>query len=241
MKIEIYVATHKAYEFPNLKEYLPIHVGKAGSSLDLGIIGDNTGDNISNLNSSFCELTALYWMWKNSQADILGLAHYRRYFINQQQQFLCSLDLNDFSAKEVIVAKKRQFFKVTKILGIRVSKKVLSVEEHYFKDHYSSDWQKIRSLIADISPDYLTAFDAVAVNKQGISLYNMIIAHKKILDEYCEWIFKILFAFKEQTDITTYDAYQRRIYGFISERLLNVFLFKKQNELNIKYFDIVMK
>lgn len=77
MKTEIYIATHKDYSFQQKK--IPIHVGKDLTDLNLGIIGDNTGDNISSLNPNFCELTALYWMWKNSSADYLGLIHYRRF------------------------------------------------------------------------------------------------------------------------------------------------------------------
>ena len=80
MKTEIYIATHKDYNFPQIAGYIPIHVGKDLTDLNLGIIGDNTGDNISSLNPNFCELTALYWMWKNSSADYLGLIHYRRFF-----------------------------------------------------------------------------------------------------------------------------------------------------------------
>ena len=60
MKIEIYIATHKAYEFPQIDSYIPIHVGKEKAKVDLGILGDNIGENISTLNPSFCELTALY-------------------------------------------------------------------------------------------------------------------------------------------------------------------------------------
>ncbi|WP_411670717.1 DUF4422 domain-containing protein [Acinetobacter baumannii] len=82
MKTEIYIATHKAYTFPDIPEYIPIHVGKALTELDLNIQGDNTGENILNLNKSFCELIALYWMWKNSDAHIVGLAHYRRYLVD---------------------------------------------------------------------------------------------------------------------------------------------------------------
>ena len=81
MKTEIYIATHKKTSFPKSDDYIPIHVGKNLSEVDLGIIGDDTQSNISYLNKSFCELTALYWIWKNSKAENVGLVHYRRYFI----------------------------------------------------------------------------------------------------------------------------------------------------------------
>ena len=82
-RIKILVACHKAD--PNIRQddiYMPIQVGKAlHPELDLGFQCDNTGDNISEKNGSYCELTALYWAWKNlKDVDYIGLCHYRRYF-----------------------------------------------------------------------------------------------------------------------------------------------------------------
>lgn len=88
MRTEIYIATHKPFQFPEKQEYIPIQVGKVNSDIDLKITSDDTGENISELNESFCELTALYWMWKNSDADILGLCHYRRYFLDEKKEIL---------------------------------------------------------------------------------------------------------------------------------------------------------
>lgn len=77
--IKVIVAVHKPYWMPIEDCYLPLHVGKEGKT-DIGFIGDNTGDNISTKNANFCELTGLYWAWKNLKADYIGLCHYRRYF-----------------------------------------------------------------------------------------------------------------------------------------------------------------
>ena len=74
MKIRVIVAAHKAYRMPEDPMYLPLHVGKAGKELELGFQGDNTGENISEKNPSFCELTGIYWAWKNLDADYVGLA-----------------------------------------------------------------------------------------------------------------------------------------------------------------------
>ena len=82
-RIKILVACHKAD--PNIRHddiYMPIQVGKAlHPELDLGFQCCHTGDNISEKNGSYCELTALYWAWKNlKDVDYIGLCHYRRYF-----------------------------------------------------------------------------------------------------------------------------------------------------------------
>ena len=75
MDIKILVATHKKYWMPEDDVYLPIHVGRAGKA-DLGYVGDNTGDNISSKNTNYCELTGLYWAWKNLKCDYIGSVSY---------------------------------------------------------------------------------------------------------------------------------------------------------------------
>lgn len=81
MNIKIIVATHKLYWMPNDNVYLPLHVGRVmEGAVDLGYLGDNTGDNISGKNKDYCELTGIYWAWKNIAADYIGISHYRRQF-----------------------------------------------------------------------------------------------------------------------------------------------------------------
>ena len=73
MKVNVIIATHKKYEMPKYKSYLPIHVGKEGKD-DIGFKGDNTGKNISKKNPYFCELTGMYWAWKNLKVDYVGFS-----------------------------------------------------------------------------------------------------------------------------------------------------------------------
>lgn len=88
MKFNIAIAYHKNWEMYEDKEFIPIHVGKTLSDLDLGIVGDNIGDNISILNPYFCEMTAMYSIWKNYDADYKGLCHYRRLFSCQKEPLM---------------------------------------------------------------------------------------------------------------------------------------------------------
>ena len=80
--MSIYVVTHKKYNIPKMKGYIPIQVG-ASLHENLGYKVDSDGDNISYKNPNYCELTALYYMWKNLDDDIIGLTHYRRYFCDK--------------------------------------------------------------------------------------------------------------------------------------------------------------
>ena len=72
MTCTIVVATHKPYRMPPDPCYLPLHVGKAGKE-EMGFAGDDTGENISRKNPYYCELTGLYWLWKNVHTDYKGL------------------------------------------------------------------------------------------------------------------------------------------------------------------------
>jgi hypothetical protein len=207
MDVKIYVMTHKLFEQKTHDEiYIPLHVGRYGKK-DLGYIGDDTGDNISYKNDSFCELTGLYWMWKNSDADILGLCHYRRYFV-RDSHIITESEIQDCLKGHDII-----------ITNSAVSE--ISVKDHYCKKHNGSDL--LREVISELYPEYLDAFDWV-MNTNLTSIGNMIICRREVLHKYCSWLFDILFETERRIDISHYDTYQKRVYGFMAERLLRVWI-----------------
>ena len=225
-KLKCIIATHKTYEFPKVDYYVPIHVGKARNNNELGIQGDNEGDNISLKNGSFCELTALYWAWKNdffSDVEYAGLVHYRRYFNGQgvtlKDKSIASEDelLSYLKSADCVVSKKRNYV-------------IESVYEHYKNAHFAKDMDLTREIIAQNYADYILAFDKVMSGKT-LHLFNMFVMKKEMFYDYCEWMFDILFRLEQQVDISSYDTYQSRIFGFISERLFNVWLVK--NNINL--------
>ena len=79
LDIKIIVAVHKEYWMPLDSVYLPLFVGAIGKN-DIHYQRDDEGENISYKNPFYCELTGLYWAWKNMEDDYIGLVHYRRYF-----------------------------------------------------------------------------------------------------------------------------------------------------------------
>lgn len=215
--IKILVATHKKYEMPSNDIYLPIHVGKEGKS-DLGYIGDNSGDNISIKNSNYCELTALYWAWKNLDCDIIGLVHYRRYFRGDQSSKNNLFDnilsveniIELLNEHDIILPKKRNYY-------------IQTIWNHYKAAHYEKDLQITKEIIELKYPEYIGSFNQI-MNGKKIHLYNMFVMKKPQFDEYSKWLFDILFSLEEKVDISGYDTYQSRIFGFISERLFNVWI-----------------
>ncbi len=212
MNTSIWVITHKKYEPIKDSLYKTIHVGKALSE-DLGYIGDDTKDNISSKNKSYCELTGLYWLWKNYDGDIIGICHYRRFFM--QNDMLLT--------KEYIEDTLKEYDCIIPSCGIVGDNE--SVRQQYDKKHYISDFDMCRQVIQEKYPEYIEAFDIM----QGSALMNfanMIITYKQIFDKYCEWLFDILFEVEKRIDISNRDEYQKRAMGFLSERLLKVWLIK---------------
>lgn len=218
--IKIYVATHKEYDFPEDDLYVPIHVGSEGKK-DLGYLKDNTGDNISLKNKNYCELTALYWIWKNdTTSKYVGLAHYRRYFVkktkrvskdNKFSNLLTRSDVEELMDKyDVVVSNPFRLY-------------VKNVKTKYVQQHYLEDLENCERVLKKLKPEYSEAFDKTMKDKQ-LCICNMFIMSKKLLDEYCEWLFDILFELEKITDLTGYSPLQQRLYGFLSERLFNVWL-----------------
>lgn len=98
--------------------------------------------------------------------------------------------------------------------------------------HYKKDIDALRKIIEELYPDYLTAFDQ-AMDCNYMYPFNMFIMRKELLNEYCKFLFGVLFELEKITDISKYDNYQKRIYGFLSERLMNVFVIAHK-DLRIK-------
>lgn len=225
-KTEIFVITHKKCDLKLINSYSWLFVGMNSPQKDL--LTDSTGDNISNKNPYYCELTGLYWIYKNIRRDVVGLVHYRRFFVSKFSIFGFKI----LSVKKINkILRKYQIILPYKAI-LKDNKKVHTVYEQFCLCHHKSDLDATREVIAEIYPDYLESFDQV-MNKSEMFMFNMFISKKEILDKYCKRLFDILFELEKRIDIGNYDNYQKRVFGFISERLLNVWVFK--NSLSVCY------
>lgn len=216
MNIRLIVATHKKYRMPEDGIYLPVHAGAQGKE-DIGYTADCTGDNISSRNPHYCELTALYWAWKNLEADYLGLVHYRRHFTVKGargdlfDRIITGAQLKEILRKtDVVVPTPRNYFIETNY-------------SQYVHAHHAIDLDTTREIIAERYPDYLAAYDR-SMNSTVGHRFNMFIMKRDKFDDYCTWLFDILFELEKRLDISGYSAYDARVFGFVSERLLDVWL-----------------
>jgi hypothetical protein len=239
--------------------YQPIMAGNALLAGNESIQGDDSGENISIKNPYYSELTGIYWVWKNTRQNVTGACHYRRFFTALPEPFL-------FRLKRVLyfplgLYKKRWGLiytqNVKRFLPRILSKEQLenlllqydavlpqarklkyTVETHYCRYHNINDLNILKAVLTDLYPDYLEAYHSVL---KGKKLYanNMFILKDVNYQEFMKWWFDVIFEFERRIDLNNYTEYQKRIFGFIAERLLNVWFEKKRLncvELPVIYF-----
>lgn len=214
MSLKIYTLTHKKFDVPKDPMYIPLQVGRKIHE-DLGYIGDNTGDHISQKNIYYSELTGHYWIWKNvTDVEYVGVCHYRRYLINEQEQV--------FTQKELL--------KLLETYDIITTKKVLLPNPYYdgYKaTHHVENLDITAKVIKELYPDYYDIYDKT-IHSDETYFGNIMICKKTLFDEYCTWLFSIFGEMEKQVFLDGYDDYHKRVYGFISEILLLVYVRKNQ-------------
>lgn len=215
--IKIVVATHKDYWMPEDPVYLPLLVGAEKNCAGREFAKDNTGENISAKNPNYCELTGLYWAWKNLDGEYVGLVHYRRHFANGQwwknkRERIFSGDEFDAAMKntDVLLPKPRHYWIETNY-------------SQYAHAHHEEDLIQTRKILLEKYPEYIPAFDQSMQRRNG-HRFNMFVMKRALLDEYCVWLFDILFELEKRLDISTYSQNDQRVFGFVGERLLDVWI-----------------
>ena len=228
--VKVIVAAHKLYEMPADKMYLPVQVGAAGKE-SIGYQRDDEGKNISDLNPFFCELTGLYWAWKNLTADYIGLVHYRRHF-TMNGKTIEAEQLKPYLGKIKIFTPRKRWYVIE------------TLKSHYEHTHYSEHIKVTREVILDKYPDYKDVFDMLLKHRWGY-MFNMVIAERNIINDYCEWLFDVLFTIYKKIDSSNYSTFEKRYIGRMSELLFNVWFEKaidcgkiKKNETLELDFDV---
>lgn len=211
------------YIIPNWAK--TIQVGAALTKERVADLTDDTGENISIKNTNYCELTALYWVWKNrlcgeNGVEYYGLFHYRRF-----------LDILD--ADMVRMAEK----------GIDVVLPYPTIHEPDIREHHSryvkeDDWMAMRQALQELQPSYAEAYDEI-FGQQYMYNYNILIAKKEVLKDYCQWLFPILERTEELSNPKSCDRADRYI-GYLGENLLTLYFMYHQEKLNIVHTGRIM-
>ncbi|MCH4015485.1 MAG: DUF4422 domain-containing protein [Pediococcus pentosaceus] len=224
MKIKVMVAAHKEFPMPENKDlYMPVLVGATKNYKEgIDYQRDDEGKNISLKNPNFNELTAVYWAWKNLDADAIGLVHYRRLFSKGGKRELDNI-LNKEQIEQlldkapIVVPKKRKYYIETNY-------------SHYVHAHPKEPLEATRDVIAENYPSYLDAFDQV-MHKTSAHMFNMFIMKKKEFNQYSEWLFDVLFKVEERIDISRYSVQDARVFGFLAERLMDVWIVSNEKSI----------
>lgn len=234
-KICVYVAAHKPAEImwdEKDKGFKFIHVGAKKSSCVIeNSIRDDTGNNISELNPLYCELTGLYWIWKNDlEHDFVGLCHYRRflsrheYALNSKKNIYSSEELEDMLKEaDIIVPKKEK----------KNSRNSLYATVAELNDDPS--YSVLKKAIGKIYPEYLQELEDVFMDKE-MFFGNIMLCRKCIFDDYTKWLFDILEQVKIEIEIDRKTIAPRQM-GFLSEWLLNVWVLHHK-DLRVKYLPV---
>ena len=230
MKNKIYVVTHKPFVLSKcLKEkgYELITVGKQIETND-GVSDAYGKDNIADKNCNYCELTAVYWIWKNVRTSIKGFCHYRRYFTHntlkyREKKIIDASEVEKLLDNKTIILPEKKYYDVTS-------------EELYLRCGYKKDWETTKQVISDKYPEYLNEWIKMENENSGY-ITNMMICESYIFDRYCEWLFDILFEVEKRTDLHGYTKDEARIYGYISERLLGIWV--EHNDLKVKEYQSI--
>lgn len=190
---------------------IPIQVGKALTDKRIADITDDTGDNISAKNRQYCELTALYWIWKNDTAEYKGMGHYRRHFCLSEDTvnrlYACGADM-------IVTTPVVNFPNVKAV---------------YYHDHSEDDWKILEEAVNKLRPEYSISLKELGKSRYYYA-YNMFIAKRKVFDNYCSFLFPLLSYCEENCGLHG-DAYQERFIGFLAERLLRTYIIKNQDNI----------
>lgn len=240
--LKIYVVSHKKFAFENTPFYEPIQVNGAKNEHFCNVT-DDTGDNISIKNNRFCELTALYWIWKNDKENnFIGISHYRRFFkfnagLVEKIRHKWQYESPEIRYKNIQVTPSviKELQKGKAIVPKPYLFGESNVQTQYEVCHSASDLDILKKVCLQKYPDYQEAWEKI-MQAHKVYTFNMFIMNRDEYDKYCTWLFDILFEVEKLVPPKE-DAYQNRTFGFMSERLFNVYL--EQNKLPVAEYPIL--
>lgn len=218
-KVNIMVVFHKLAEMPaDSSLYLPVLVGaKKNVRPEISYVRDDEGQNISAKNPEYCELTAIYWAWKNLQScDAIGLVHYRRFFFEPGKaktldNVVTSETINALIKENgLILPRKRHYYIETNY-------------SHYIHAHHQEPIDRVKNIIEKYYPEYAVSFDKI-MNRRSAHIFNMFVMRRDLFDSYCSFIFGTLGHLEGKVDTTDYSAQEMRYFGYLAELLMDVWM-----------------
>lgn len=250
--LSLYMVHHKpptklALALPNYIQH--IQTGCKQTTPMRGVLGDNTGDNISYLNDTFAELTAHYWVWKNApKTPFVGFQHYRRFFNfstkpykQSSPYFLYKKRASQCLNPTDILNHLNQYNLTIPRLGGPFENN-LTVQSQYEKVHDPKAWEAMISYLSKkfSAPQKDSLFQFLDYHYLHPCI--LYVASYDTFNTMMTWLFDILFELKEILPKTIYpDPYQNKQIAFLAERLLTFYYldFRKSHPNTLAELDYV--
>jgi len=230
--VRIFACTIKRYKRLKIDGYETLHIGSALTEENFGdgYIADFNGINISKKQPYYCELSGLYWIWKNvNDAEIVGLCHYRRSFV-----------VNKYTFFKPHIVNKEDAITILNEYDIIVPKKLhKNINNGWtIESSFKNDWyiNLLLDVVSDLESQYVEALRSV-FNADKMSFQNLIITKKYTINNYCAWLFKILFEFENR--LIAISKLESRNVGYAAEWLFNAWLIVNPDSLKIRYMDVL--
>lgn len=243
--VKIIVSCHKEFPIPSSDVYLPVQVGAVNAAHVLpGMQPDNEGENISDRNFTFCELSAQYWAWKHLDADYVGQCHYRRYFcfgdaagetddhaqvvvpqLSEDTAHKLGLDDGDHIRQEVLKADitTAHWWDVRGVKTPRGASRDVAEHMISYGIYSEADLALLKEIVRERQPEYLEDLEAYLSGDKYLG-YNCFVMRRKAFDALCSFEFDVLLEFDHRTSYEGRTRNQRRICGYMGEVLYSVFI-----------------
>lgn len=226
--IKLFVCCHQPFPVPKHPLLFPVQAGAALSDTRFpGFLYDDTGDNISAWNRSYCELTVQYWAWKNVTAEYYGFFHYRRYLYpdtaaKRAYRIACKPD--SAVLRRLGYAGFPALIRSHDLILPKGENMHIPVREHYANapSHHRKDLALTEALVRTHSPEYADAMEAYLAGTLAC-FGNIFIMRRALFHRYCEWLFGILEEFDRQVSYPGGSAAECRVDGYLAERLFGIF------------------
>lgn len=228
--------------------YVPVRCGAVfDKNPDSPLLGDNTGDNISEKRMTLCEFTVQYWAWKNVEADYYGLCHYRRYLsfgareekpndhglvpcpmLNRSAMARYGLTDADKMRSEIkqydlLYPQPAPVAKMPLPRGTaRTVRELWDAHDGIFFEKKVID--RMFELIDELFPEYSASARAYFDGEYHIG-YNCYIMRRALFERLCQFQFPIMEALERELDLSDYTAEMRRTPAYVGEMLFGVFVY----------------
>lgn len=241
--IRLFVCCHRPSPVPRHPLLYPVQVGASFADTHFpDFLYDDTGENISGKNRSYCELTAHYWAWKNVKADYYGFFHYRRYLypdVRVKQPYRIEQKPTSSLLEKLGYGKFAELIQHYDLILPKGENMYVPVWEHYAQApfHHKEDLELVRKILLARHPEFT---DAAKEYLNGSLCYfgNIFIMRSEVFQAYCAWLFPLLEEFDTQADTSGYSPQERRVDGYLAERLLGIYVARLRRMGDVRILEL---